>query len=1211
MKQYIYTLLLTIAVPLSSYSQAHTVMLRSGNFTPAATTMTDVHYSQQELVNGRYYRFIQFKQIPSEAEKAALKAKGIDLYNYLPDNTYMAAIPASLNLNTISTENIHAVFAIEPQHKMDKYLSAEQYPEWALQGANEVELVITHHPGLNHDHVKEMLAANGIQALNSLPEINAYSIVANKKDILAIAVLPYLYFVELTDGAPVAENLVGKTSHRSNTIANEYATGLKFDGSGVNVALNDDGVIGPHIDYTGRLIDQYITFNNGDHGDHCAGILFGAGNRNPTTRGMASGANLGVYGVGPFSTAYQAFDSINNHYNSKNIRITSTSYGNGNNAGYTTLARLMDVQANSMRELTHVFSAGNSGTSDYGYGAGAGWGNITGGHKQAKNVIAVANLDYQDNLSGSSSRGPAYDGRIKPDISAVGSSVYSTIDPNNYVSNSGTSMACPAIAGVAAQLYQAYKEMNNGANPQAALIKATMLNTADDIGNPGPDFKHGWGRVNARRAYKLLAAKTYLTDTVANAANKNHTITVPANTAELRVMLYWQDYEATANAGKALVNDLNMSVIDPATQTILPWKLNHAANATSLNLNATKGVDALNNMEQVTVNAPVAGNYTVNVNGFSVPQGPQAYYIVYELVKDEIVVTYPMGGESLVPTVSETIRWDAFGATGTFTLEYSINNGNSWTTIASGIAGTTRHYNWTVPSSVTGQALVKVSRGAVSDLSDAAFSIINVPSGLQHNWSCIDSMEVTYNTVTGATGYIISILGDKYMDSVGYSTTGTCVVKNIDTRKGGWFSVQAVGPNGCIGRWANAVTYAALPSNCTAPQDVALISFSSPTTATVISCGAPQVNDPVKVILRNNSFGDINSIPLRYSVNNGTPAQSTSSATVSAGNYDTVSFFQALNINTPGTYTIKAWLDFSSTQNSTTPNDTITIQKAVIASTPQKTINEDFETFTPCSTTADCDITICPAANNWVNEHNSVDGIDWRITSGPTPTRTATSQTGPMLDAKPGTAIGKYAYLEASQCPGKEAYLILPCMDVKLVGSGIALLFSYHMFGSNMGELHVDILENGVWTNDVIPAITGNKGDKWNQESVPLNSYNGKIINIRFRGKTGAGENSDIAIDDIQTVIFGNVGGNTMPRFDCSVYPNPNNGQFTLSMTGSQSASEISISDISGKPILQTRVAASQTTINHPIELGAAAPGVYIMTVKNELGTKYLKLIVK
>jgi subtilase family serine protease len=104
----------------------------------------------------------------------------------------------------------------------------------------------------------------------------------------------------------------------------------------------------------------------------------------------------------------------------------------------------------------------------------------------AKNAIATANLLQDGTLDNTSSRGPAYDGRLKPDISANGNSHEST-DPNNgYQVFGGTSGAAPGIAGCLAQLTQAYKLMNSGAEPVSALLKGIILNTANDLGNVGP-----------------------------------------------------------------------------------------------------------------------------------------------------------------------------------------------------------------------------------------------------------------------------------------------------------------------------------------------------------------------------------------------------------------------------------------------------------------------------------------------------------------------------------------------------------------------------------------------------------------------------------------------------------------------------------------------------------------------------------------------------
>ena len=193
-----------------------------------------------------------------------------------------------------------------------------------------------------------------------------------------------------------------------------------------------------------------------------SGTLIGAGNLNPNNMGMARGSELFVVNyVGSFLDSNTTM-----LINDGSIQITNSSYGDGCNDGYNSRARTVDSQINTEPTLLHVFSTGNSGTSNCGYGAGSGWGNITGGHKQGKNVIAVASTDFSGDLSGFSSRGPATDGRIKPDIAAHGEDVTQTTPNNNYTTSSGTSFSAPGLAGVSAQLYQVYMEANGGTLPQ-------------------------------------------------------------------------------------------------------------------------------------------------------------------------------------------------------------------------------------------------------------------------------------------------------------------------------------------------------------------------------------------------------------------------------------------------------------------------------------------------------------------------------------------------------------------------------------------------------------------------------------------------------------------------------------------------------------------------------------------------------------------------
>ncbi|MEM9985193.1 MAG: PKD domain-containing protein, partial [Bacteroidota bacterium] len=141
---------------------------------------------------------------------------------------------------------------------------------------------------------------------------------------------------------------------------------------------------------------------------------------------------------------------------------------------------------------------------------------------------------------------------------------------------------------------------------------------------------------------------------------------------------------------------------------------------------------------------------------------------------------------------------------------------------------------------------------------------------------------------------------------------------------------------------------------------------------------------------------------------------------------------------------------------------------------------------------------------------NDEDDIDWRVNRGETPS----VNTGPQFDFTTGTDTGKYIYLEATECFGSEGILISPCID--LAGQDHPYLwFQYHMFGTDMGELHVDVLHEGVWNLDVTNPLIGNQGAVWNRRRVNLLAYAGSSIQVRFRGRTGPDFRSDIALDDI------------------------------------------------------------------------------------------------
>lgn len=1177
----------------SSFSQeTKTIYFKSGNFTPEKTDYSESTFFTNELVDDNYYRIIQFAEIPTQAQKEALVINGITLLDYLPDFSFYAAINKNADLNVLSSYKVVSVLSISTKFKLTRLLDEKNYPEWTLFGTNQIELNTMYFSTVAKTTAESKLKSLGAEiTMSNDANTIRFRIPLNKVEV--VYAQPEFYYFEQLDEPQEPENFRARTSHRSNTIATNYVGGLNFDGTGMTVMMQDDGIIGPHIDYQGR-IDQRVTTDGGNHGDHVSGTIMGAGNLDPKGKGMAFGADLLVY-----SSSNNNYNDVPTLYNNEDVVITSKSYSNGCNAGYTTLARQLDQQSRTLPALIHVFSAGNSGTSDCSYGAGAGWGNITGGHKAGKNVVAVGNLSYTDGLSGSSSRGPAEDGRIKPDVCAVGTSVFSTMDVNSYQTISGTSMACPGVAGVFTQLYHAYKTMNSGNNPDNALMKAAVLNTADDLGNVGPDFKHGWGRINARRAFNLLSNNNYLSSTISQGGNNSHQITVPANTAQVRIMILWTDYEGSTTATKALVNDINMQVVDPSTTTYNPWVLDPTPTVSSLNAVATRGIDDLNNMEQVTIDNPTAGTYNINVSGFAIPQGPQEYYIVYEFVTNEVVVTHPIGGEGFAPGTTETIRWDAFGNSGNFAIEYSTNNGVSWSPINMNYSSTLRYYNWVVPNTLSGLAKVRVTRGANSDESDQVFSIIGTPNNLNVGWACPDSLNFTWNAVSGATGYEVHMLGNKYMDSVGVSTT-TNIILAVQSTDTVWLSVRALGPDDARGERAVAIQKLPGTFACPIPVDVNISNPTPQDNQSILACMTSSF--ALEVDVKNEGLNSLSNIPVHYKLNGGTTVSESIAGPVTPG--ATVSYtFTTSPTPISGNNSLLIWSDMTGDGNSL--NDSVNIQFNYNTAAP-KTLpwSEDFETFALCSTASNCELEVCNTSNDFTNLTNGIeDDIDWRTNRGATPS----NGTGPSMDYNPGTSLGKYMYLEVSGspvCSNKSAYLVTPCIDLTNANNP-SLSFAYNMNGVSMGALMVDVYSNGTWTTNVMSPLVGDKGTSWIVQTVSLNTFVGNVINVRFRGVTGNNWESDMAIDDIsikQTVgmnenVFGNI----------SIYPNPAQDNLIIDGIINNEGIDLSITDITGKAIVNY----SSTSNNNQrlINISELSSGVYFIKLNKEGATQTLKFV--
>ncbi|MCF8412048.1 MAG: S8 family serine peptidase, partial [Melioribacteraceae bacterium] len=108
------------------------------------------------------------------------------------------------------------------------------------------------------------------------------------------------------------------------------------------------------------------------------------------------------------------------------------------------------------------------------------------------NTLAIGAVNSNGEVTGFSGRGPTADGRIKPDIMAMGSSVVGLNPASGIIQGNGTSLSAPIAAGVAALLYEAFPHLNN------QQARAILLESGDRVNNPDNDY--GYGNVSAMKA---------------------------------------------------------------------------------------------------------------------------------------------------------------------------------------------------------------------------------------------------------------------------------------------------------------------------------------------------------------------------------------------------------------------------------------------------------------------------------------------------------------------------------------------------------------------------------------------------------------------------------------------------------------------------------------------------------------------------------------
>lgn len=274
----------------------------------------------------------------------------------------------------------------------------------------------------------------------------------------------------------------------------------------------------------------------------------------------------------------------------------------------------------------------------------------------AKNVLTVGAVTKGVNgglrdvslvgMSNFSSWGPADDGRIKPDLVAAGVNVKSILFTSDTAysggsGSSGTSFSSPNVAGSAILLQEYHSELIPGDWMRASTLKALILHTADDLADgsatPGPDYSTGWGLMNTQAAADLIKAHAdnpqdrHLVEDVLDTATPARTIALEWDGAiPIRATLCWTDPPGPAQSGidnrtPVLVNDLDLRIVGPDSMVHFPFVLDVESPA----LAAARGDNTVDNVEQVLIDVPAPGTYTVQVSHKDVLSGgAQVYSLV-------------------------------------------------------------------------------------------------------------------------------------------------------------------------------------------------------------------------------------------------------------------------------------------------------------------------------------------------------------------------------------------------------------------------------------------------------------------------------------------------------------------------------------------------------------------------------------------------------
>ncbi|MEO7794962.1 MAG: S8 family serine peptidase [Thermoanaerobaculia bacterium] len=597
-------------------------------------------------------RLVQLVGPPRADWYRELEGAGLRVLQYYPHNSYLVWCDSAAAARARELSFVRWAGGFHPAYKLGSALAGRS-------GRIDNLVAFVYVDATRDDVVDRLTAIGGLPVRVSKASADGafqtVELAADASTIPSLARDPNVIWLGYRSPRPLLEDEMSDQIVAGNHSAGVPVTGypahlanLGVDGTGIVWAISDTGVDWDHPDLASHIVGGFSPPDascviagqpgsdcpGGGHGTHVAGIVAGDG-----TAGFSDGSGF-AYGLGmaPETSLFAInifADSVTladmtrealagGAIGSNNSWATTAGFGHGYTADCRmedTLVRDGNLETASFAEpFLQVFSAGNSGSLPS---------TITE-PKEAKNIVTVANslnarAGNLDAIAGGSSRGPAIDGRTLPTIAAPGTSIASTRNDSGgscaiaiadtsdrYAFCSGTSMASPHAAGAVVLAAQWWRTTHAGADPSMAMAKALLVNGAVDMGTADiPNNNEGWGRVDITRVIQPAVAAVYFDQALVLTGTGQQTtrhFVVDDPAQPLRVTLAWSDAPGAAGANPALVNNLDLRVID-SSQTYL-------GNVFSAGASIPGGIaDSLNNLENVYLATPVSGLVTVAITG--------------------------------------------------------------------------------------------------------------------------------------------------------------------------------------------------------------------------------------------------------------------------------------------------------------------------------------------------------------------------------------------------------------------------------------------------------------------------------------------------------------------------------------------------------------------------------------------------------------------